>query len=229
MVEMVEVSLQKKLEETVPLGTKKVRFIRDRLIAHLKNHGEKCRPAFYRKLEAALVALDEHADRAMETARDAVSHYTENVWEQLIPLGPFHNMIWSSERAAYVSLYYNYECFLKECVHQAWNLPTYELNSADLGKVFNEGLGYKCTNDQEVQIAKHTRTSLVHNGGRAIPKLIDLPHRHKIEGDEIQIGASETTRLYHTLKDKALLLANAAKSVEALQLPAPEGPPTDAG
>ncbi len=224
MVEMVDASLVRSLEEAVPFSTRKIRFIRNYLASHLKASGESARPAFYRKLEAALVDLDTHATRSMETARKQVLSDMDDVWQQLVPVPMFHNMIWSSERSAYVALYYNYECFLKESVRRARDADTYQWNAADLSTVFGTVLGPQCTNDIELQIAKHARTSLAHNGGQMIKQLKNLPHRHRLEDNEIQIGASETTRLYHLLKDKAMLLAKAAKSIEALELPAPEEP-----
>lgn len=229
MVNMVEASLRKNFEEVTPLSTKKIRFIRDRLAGHLKSSGETLRPAFYRKLEDALVDLDRHADHSMESARDQVISEMDDVWDHLVPLRMFHNMIWSSEITAYASLYYNYEWFMKECVRRARNLEDYEFHSPDLGKVFTEGLGYKCTNEPEIQIAKYTRHALIHNGGHLTAKLKSLPHRHRTEDGELQIAATETTRLFHTLKDKAMLLAKAAKNVESLQLHLSESPPPDAG
>jgi hypothetical protein len=223
MMHCLDASTVQGFEEAEPLDTYKVRFIRDHLINHLRKRGVNLRPMVFKQLQDALVELDEHADKALTTARSTVIQNRPDHWEEFLQVNSFFpTCLWALERICFCALYYNYECFLTECVRVKRGEPGYRiLRHDDFKNDFRDAFGapiqQACWSDQPVVIARMTRHALVHNGGRMTRDLEKQPHSFLVNDGEIQFGAPHTNGLFNLLKDKALTLAKVADAMVDLR------------
>lgn len=213
MIKCMDALQHKNLEEIEPLGNKKISVFRDKVVSSMEGKGEKMRPMFRKKLQDTLNELDQHATSMLRSAKNQSHDKMEDHWGYLVNNQHFHSCLWSSERTCYGSIYYSYEWFLKECVRVFKGESTYRVGR-DFKKDFNDAFGQQmtetCWTDQEVNIARLTRSALVHNGGRVTKDLRKHKHPFHLEGEELQIGASVTTSLYQLLAGKAESLAEFA-------------------
>jgi hypothetical protein len=216
MTKMAEHSLRRGLDEIAPILPRKVGYICDNLVNRLEQMGEKHRPAFWRKLKVAIAELDERATKAANTAKEQTIAGLPDAWLDLIQLDIFHNMVWNSERTCYASLYFNYECFLKECVRIKRGIDRFRVDGnfgREFKSDFDETLTQLCWRDEDVNIARLARLCLAHNGGKITPELAALPHPFMVEDGELQIAATMTTVLYLSLKERVTTLVQTAVSM----------------
>jgi hypothetical protein len=222
MIKCLEVAERRKVEEFEPLETRKIRILRDRLVARMEAKGEKMRPMFRQKLQEAVNELDSEASEILEKVRQSTCQSLPDLWDVLTKAESFHSSLWNSERTCYGSIYYSYEWFLRECVRIKRGEPDYRMGRADdfkqdFKEAFGQSLTDLCWTDQQVNVARLTRHALVHNGGRITAQLQRQPHPFRIEGEELQFAASHTTALYHLLKKRAYRLTEEAAKMPEFQ------------
>ena len=208
MVECLDANMCHNLQECVPWDIRKIRVLRQKIVAKLEAKDERMRPMFRRKLEESMRELEVEACEIRDEVAEDVLSRRKDLWELLLEEEQFHTSIWSSERMCYGALYYSYECFLTECVRIKRRKSDYQMRRADdfkkdIKDAFGQELANDCWSDQKVNIARLARHALVHNGGRMTSVLQKQPHNFPTQDEEIQIGARHTTELYELLKTKA--------------------------
>ena len=215
MVQCLDTVSCEKLHQFVPWDQRKIRIVRQKLLAKLEASGENLRPMFRKRLTQALKELDEEAEHVRDDAANCTLENRESFWEGLIDIPAFHTSLWALERMGYGSLYYSYECFVMRCLSIAQNDASYRLPrgkeiNKHLRKAFGDKITEDCWLDQAIDLARVTRHALVHNGGRVTPDVQNRKHTFRIEDGEIQINAIHTTQLYERLKDRVTQLAESA-------------------
>lgn len=206
MVRSLDVFQAKELQEYKPWDQRKIGIMRHKLISRLQEQGETVRPMLRKKLERALADLDAEAGRVREEAIEQTLRKQPDLWEALLKHETFHTSLWSLERMCYGGLYYSYEWYLTQCLRIKKGDSDYRWRRVpDCFKDFEAAFGTKltdfCLRDEEVQISRVARNALAHNGGRITPELAGKQHSFKLEGEEIQVNALHTTRLYAKLRD----------------------------
>ena len=220
MIKCLEVGEHCQIEEAEPLEIRKIRILKNKLLASIEAQGEPLRPMLRKKIQQAVNKIDLEATDALRKTKDQIHESREDLWELLAGVESFHSSLWSSERTCYGSIYYSYEWFLRECVRIKTANTDYRMGRADdfkqdFKQAFGQSLVDSCWNDQQVVIARLTRHALVHNGGRLTDRLGKQPHPFRIEEDEIQVSAKNTTELYNLLQDRvSQLTENATKMPE---------------
>lgn len=220
MIKCLEVAEHRKIEEAEPLEIKKIRILKEKLLARIESQGERLRPMLRKKLQQAINEVDDEATEALRKAKNKVHESQRDLWESLADVEAFHSSLWSSERTCYAPLYYSYEWFLKECLGIKRNESDFRIGrefQRQFRKAFGESLTSMCWTDQRVNVARLARHAFAHNGGRITKELAKQPHSFRLEGDEIQVAASMTTALFHLLKDRALELTKAAVEMPEFQ------------
>lgn len=128
----------------------------------------------------------------------------EILWASLLELEPFVLAVIESERRAYTSLYFDYECFLARCVEvrlKKWPKPTSRIGEG-LKEFFGEETWSRCWEDAPVRAARHARDAFAHRGGRANDETLSFGSLLRVEEGEIRIMASHTNTLYATLYER---------------------------
>jgi hypothetical protein len=102
---------------------------------------------------------------------------------------------------------------------------TEELYSGQLIEALKSFLGdnikEQCYCDEPIKIARLIRNAIAHNNHKKMDKLdpyeAKLRDKGMIEGEEIMILAWHTTELYHLLKERALLFAQAMVKLPSIK------------
>lgn len=205
-------------EQYEPLDLRKIRILRDKLVSKLEQKGETVRPMLRKKLIEAIEEVDVEATDICNWTRKSVQSTQDDLWDVLVAEQAFLTAVWASERACYGTVYYAYECFIRECIRTASGEPEYRVERAEqvkdrLKSDFGAELTQACWSDQQINIARLTRNALVHNGGFLTDQLRKQPHGFRVDGELIQIGAPETTNLFELLKQRALQIAQYAATL----------------
>jgi hypothetical protein len=213
--------LRQKLRECEPLSITQLRGLRERIVGMLKAKGITVRPTMAKALTEIFKELGVDADQALETA-NAVVGDSLHVWEKYLERNEFKTILWSGERLCYAAVYYNYECFLTECLRIKRAEPEYCLAQdkqfkKDFNESFTTALQQRCWSDQDVVIARLARHALVHNGGRMTPKLAKQPYKFLVEEGELQIMPPDVVALYALLKVRAMALVEQAVEMPDLR------------
>ena len=210
--------MEDKIRGNEPLDLRKVRILGEKIVSKLESKGETVRPMLRRKIQESIQEIDsEFTEVAIDCKESVIAKYGP-LWDDLVELEAFHISVWGSERMCYGAIYYAYEWYLRECVRIQRGDPEYKVHRAedfkrDLKQAFPGDWSHVCWSDQKINMARLTRNALVHNGGRITADLARQPHDFLLQGDEIQIGARDTTELYNLLKERALRISEHAASL----------------
>ena len=190
-----------RLEQHEPISVAQIRGLREKIIGKLSAKGVAIRPMLRKTLNECLADLNTDIVQALAVARVVASNDADNVWEELLERNEFKTILWSGERICFAAVYYNYECFLTECLRIKRGEPEYCLTQEkqfkkDFNASFSAALQQQCWSDQDVVIARLARHALVHNGGRMTPKLAKQPHKFVVENDELQIMPRDIRTLH---------------------------------
>lgn len=131
---------------------------------------------------------------------------TEIVWRTMLAEPEFRLSIWGSQRLCFAAVYFAYEDFLARCFRMSASQPDYRLDngfSQEFRDQFGATLRDLCWSDPQINVARLTRTALVHNGGRLTSDLKQLNnHGLKLHGQDIQIFPAFTQSLYKLLMER---------------------------
>lgn len=215
MVKCLDARMYDTLAKLVPWDNRKISIMRDRLVKKIETRGGKLSHSMRKRIQEAITEIDKEALDLREEVRDEVFDRRGDLWDALIKHDTFNTSLWSSERMSYASIYYGYEWFLTKCVSIRRREPDYRCLRwktfvTEFEAAFGEPLASNCLRDPQINLARLTRNTLAHNGGRMTDELRNENHTFVIEGDEIQINSEHTTHLYRHLASKVLQMAELA-------------------
>lgn len=103
----------------------------------------------------------------------------------------------------FCSIYYAYENLMVNILKKIRNSGI-RVTDRDFNKVLIEVYGNKFANkvwtSNFVSISREVRNCIVHNGGKPSVRLLKMKPLPLIKDDDVMISASDTRKLYNTLK-----------------------------
>ena len=211
----VQGATEMNLNTTEPFGKKYVTHVHERLA---KRMGSSLHKAQRHRMQKELDTIYEEVEAAAMSV-GPLKFVPDAMWQKMLQNSEFRFALIGSQRLCYGAVYYAYEDFLTRCVGLAKGKTEYRLyRRADFQREITAEFGSavcdQCWDDPAVNLARITRHALVHNGCRVTDEFKEAVKATKypfvIEGDEIQIMAPDTSRLFRLLKDRAALVISAA-------------------
>jgi len=127
----------------------------------------------------------------------------QDIWNDYLKFNEFNGALWKLSESMYCSIYYAYENLLVSLLQRIRNKKV-RVTDRDFAKVMMEVYGDKFANkiwnSNFVSVSREIRNCIVHNGGKVSGKLLEMKPRPHIEKDNVIISASDTRKLYNTLK-----------------------------
>jgi len=173
-----------------------------------------------KEVKVAVARIVQGAAEGEQVARDAFVFPTDQLWNSyLTPKQPgsagFHLILWTSQRLCFSALIYAYEFFVQDVLRikggkpDSWRPPFADLVS-ETKRLFGDSIADECLTHADIDSAKRVRNSLAHNGGKETE---DLKGRHKIRtcaDGRLLIWPEDNRKLFHSLKDRASKIIDAA-------------------
>lgn len=196
-----------------PMLVQYVSVVAEKLLARMST--KPC-PMQQKDLEASLQALLEETKVVRDKAvANAPALDVDGYWQQALATPAFGLSLWGSQRLCYGGLYYAYEDFLLRVFKLVKADPNYRIQdkfSKDFADALSIALRDYCWSDPKVLAARFVRHALVHAGGRETKDVKSVNHGIQVADGELQIMAPNTVALFGLLKDRALKLAEDARS-----------------
>jgi len=141
----------------------------------------------------------------------------QDLWNDYLKLEGFHAALWKLAENTYCSIYYAYENLivnlLIKILGSKVRVTDRDFNSK-LVKIYGDQLASKLWTSSFVAMSREVRNCIVHNGGKASKKLLDMSLRPQIDEDNIMISASDARYLYTQLKPLvSVLLINSLTKI----------------
>ena len=131
----------------------------------------------------------------------------QDVWNEYLKHKEFRGALWKLAENTYCSIYYAYENLIVNALSRILNARI-RVTDRDFNKTLIEVYGDKFANriwnDRYIAVSRELRNCLVHNGGKASERLLKMKPVPHIRKGNILIPASDTRKLYDTLKPLAL-------------------------
>ncbi|MEL7500039.1 MAG: hypothetical protein AAFN77_20730 [Planctomycetota bacterium] len=118
----------------------------------------------------------------------------------------FPMMLYSSQRVCFVAYYNAYECFLVDVLKELSGSASLRMsNKKQINPLIKEHFGGddgfgKCWGNSELNIARLTRHSFAHAGGKLTEDLKKVKHGLIVQGGVIQIPVEYNIKLLQTLR-----------------------------
>lgn len=167
-------------------------------------------------------ALDKLASEALTADEVSKSTYlsVEDIWSGYTTPGKpgsaeFLLILYGSQRFCYGSMVHAYENFIREVLctkngqDENWR-PNVDAMSKEIGKYFGTSVAGQCIDDAKIRAAIEVRHALAHRGGRENDKTRKVQHGLDVVDGRLQILAADNRVLFELLKERALLLVQAA-------------------
>ena len=130
----------------------------------------------------------------------------QEYWDEYLQLNEFRGALWKLAESMFCSIYYAYENLIVNALRKIENASV-RVTDRDFNKVLIEVYGDKFANriwnDSFIAVSREVRNCIVHNGGKSSQRLLKMKPLPLIKGEDILISASDTRRLYDTLKPLA--------------------------
>lgn len=131
----------------------------------------------------------------------------QDVWDEYLNLIEFQGALWKLAENTYCSLYYAYENLIVNILSQILNAGvrvTDRRFNKTLLEVYGDKFANRIWNDSYIAVSREIRNCIVHNGGKVSKRLERMKPPPHIKDDNIIISASDTRKLYNTLKPLVL-------------------------
>lgn len=127
----------------------------------------------------------------------------QDVWNDYLTHNEFRVALWKLAESMYCSIYYAYENLMVNILKKIRNSGI-RVTDRDFNKVLIEVYGNKFANkiwtSNFVSVSREVRNCIVHNGGKPSVRLLKMKPLPLIKDDDVMISASDTRKLYNTLK-----------------------------
>lgn len=127
----------------------------------------------------------------------------QDVWNDYLTHNEFRVALWKLAESMYCSIYYAYENLMVNILKKIRNSGI-RVTDGDFNKVLIEVYGNKFANkiwtSNFVSVSREVRNCIVHNGGKPSVRLLKMKPLPLIKDDDVMISASDTRKLYNTLK-----------------------------
>ena len=143
---------------------------------------------------------------------EIVDIHVDKLWDGLVKDDPTLALcLWRSELNAYAGLYFAYEDFVRQCyVIISAKIFNAQKSAKVLREVFGEELVKTCWTDKNIHAARLIRHAIAHASGRITDDIKAAKVKVRTAGENLLIGAKETTEVHALLKNRALIFATAA-------------------
>jgi len=130
----------------------------------------------------------------------------QDVWDEYLQHNEFWGALWKLAESMYCCIYYAYENLIVSTLREIKS-ASISVSDRDFNKVLIEVYGDKFANriwnDSFIAVSRQVRNCIVHNGGKRSTRLLRMKPLPLIRGEDILISASDTRKLYNTLKPLA--------------------------
>ena len=129
----------------------------------------------------------------------------QELWDEYKKIDGFKAGLWKLAENSYCGLYYSYETLVVSALNMQRTKPIRVTDRDFLEAMrqhFGEPLANKLWNDQSISAARESRNCIIHNGGLATKKLLNMQGKPMIDSNQILISATDTRSLHSTLKVK---------------------------
>lgn len=145
------------------------------------------------------------SDVITESAPGRLAIPTQRVWNEYLKHNEFNVALWKLSENVYCSIYFAYENLIVSVLKEILGTPVRvapERNfKARLKAIYGNDCTHRIWHQTFVYEARETRNSIVHNGGKATSKLLNVkPLPRYIQGEDVVISASVTRELINKLK-----------------------------
>lgn len=127
----------------------------------------------------------------------------QDMWNDYLKFNEFNGALWKLSESMYCSIYYAYENLLVNLLQEISDKKI-RVTDRDFTKLIREVYGDKFANkiwsSNFISTSREIRNCIVHNGGKASSKLLEMKPRPHIEKENVIISASDTRKLYNNLK-----------------------------
>lgn len=127
----------------------------------------------------------------------------QDVWNDYLTHNEFRVALWKLAESMYCSIYYAYENLMVNILKKIRNSGI-RVTDRDFNKVLIEVYGDKFANkiwtSSFVSVSREVRNCIVHNGGKPSDRLLKMKPLPLIKDYDVMISASDTRKLYNTLK-----------------------------
>ena len=147
----------------------------------------------------------------------------QDFWNEYLKHQEFQGALWKLAENTFCSIYYTYENLIVNALSKMQNVKT-RVTDRDFNKTLTEVYGEKFANriwnDSYIAVSREIRNCIVHNGGKASERLSRMGPLPLIKDGDIMISASDTRKLYQSLKPLTLeiltfTLENLSKATKA--------------
>lgn len=159
------------------------------------------------------------SDVITETAPIRLAIPTTKVWNEYLKHNEFNVALWKLSENVYCSIYFAYENLLvdtlKEILGTSIRVTHRDFNEK-LRDVYGSDGAHRIWHQTLIYVARETRNSIVHNGGKATNDLLNVkPLPNYIQNDDVVISATVTRELSNNLK--LLVYELVEKSLEKIE------------
>ncbi len=127
----------------------------------------------------------------------------QNLWNEYMKADEFRVALWKLSESMYCSIYYAYENLMVNLLQKITGIRI-RVTDRDFSKklieVYGDRLANKIWNDNFISVSREIRNCIVHNGGKASSKLLEMKPLPHMKDENVLISASDTRNLYNTLK-----------------------------
>ena len=127
----------------------------------------------------------------------------QDVWKDYLKHKEFRVALWKLAESRYCSIYYAYENLIVNILKRIRNSGI-RVTDRGFNKVLIEVYGDKFANKIWISnfssVSREVRNCIVHNGGKPTDCLLKMKSLHLIKDGDVMISASDTRKLYNTLK-----------------------------
>lgn len=219
LAKCIEASLNEHLRGVEPSVVETCRIVEAKLVDKLRKAQVTVRPRLAAALSVAARELAREAEQAIAVARDAVQVPPQEIWDDLLDQEYVGSLIWDTERNCFSSLYFSYECFLKECVRIIRGETRFRIQG-DFPKIlrahFGDEVEKSCWSCDPIKNARNVRNAFAHNGGRLTDNLPKESDQFIVVEGQLQIMAEHTVRLFSLLREQVTRVISTAIAMPAV-------------
>lgn len=132
-----------------------------------------------------------------------LSSSPQDVWNGYLKITGFHAALWKLSEGMYCSIYYAYENLLVNLLRKikGEKIRVTDRNfSKQVIEVYGDKFANKIWSSDFLSFSREVRNCIVHNGGMASNRLLEMKPHARIEKGNVIISASDTRNLYNKLK-----------------------------
>lgn len=127
----------------------------------------------------------------------------QDVWNDYLTHNEFRVVLWKLAESMHCSIYYAYENLMVNILKKIRNAGI-RVTDKDFNKilieVYGDNFANKIWTSSFVSVSREVRNCIVHNGGKPSDRLLKMKPLPLIKDGDVMISASDTRKLYNTLK-----------------------------